>query len=176
MIYPGELRSVICETAAPVGRALWLEVGRAATAVGGRVEPCFLPSEPHPSSPAPKPGLAFRRRGAALLATLVIALFLCPPLAADDFQGLGLHERQGPAYAKNGAAIGAELQVNTYVTGWQVAPFVRTDDDGEFVVAWVSQGSSGTDTDLGSIQVFTSRIFAGGFESGDTAGWSVAVP
>jgi hypothetical protein len=52
---------------------------------------------------------------------------------------------QGQRYASNGSAQGAQFQVNTYTTGYQSAPSVAADADGNFVVAWNSPGSSGTD-------------------------------
>ena len=49
------------------------------------------------------------------------------------------------------AALGGEFQVNTYTTSQQSNPAVARDADGDFVVVWGSMGSSGTDTDYGSI-------------------------
>jgi hypothetical protein len=48
--------------------------------------------------------------------------------------------------------IGPEFQVNTYTSMSQNVPAVSTDGAGGFVVVWESYGSSGTDTDLSSIQ------------------------
>lgn len=45
-----------------------------------------------------------------------------------------------------------DIQVNSYTTGEQRGPSVALDADGDLVVAWLSSSSSGTDTDLGSIQ------------------------
>ena len=53
---------------------------------------------------------------------------------------------QGQRYASDGSPQGAEFQVNTYTTGSQTAPSVAADADGDFVVVWDSDGSSGTDT------------------------------
>ena len=49
---------------------------------------------------------------------------------------------------------GAQFQVNTYTTSHQTTPFgsVAVDADGDFVVVWISNGSSGTDTDVRSVQ------------------------
>ena len=60
---------------------------------------------------------------------------------------------QGQRYASNGSTQGAQFQVNTYTTDTQTYPSVAADADGDFVVAWQSLGSSGTDTDGFSIQV-----------------------
>ena len=59
---------------------------------------------------------------------------------------------QGQRYASDGSAQGAQFQVNTYTTGNQRAPSVAADADGDFVVVWDSDGSSGTDTSGFSIQ------------------------
>lgn len=77
-----------------------------------------------------------------------------------------------------GAGVGAEFQINTYTTSFQVGPSVGIDGDGRFVVAWQSDGSGGTDTDDASVhaQRFATLIFADGFESGNTSAWSVTVP
>jgi len=59
---------------------------------------------------------------------------------------------QGQRYASNGSAQGGEFQVNTYTTSDQSRPSVATDMDGDFVVAWESYGSFGTDTTSVSVQ------------------------
>jgi hypothetical protein len=59
---------------------------------------------------------------------------------------------QGQRYASDGSMQGAQFQVNTYTTGAQQLPSVAADADGDFVVAWNSYGSSGTDTSYQSIQ------------------------
>jgi hypothetical protein len=59
---------------------------------------------------------------------------------------------QGQRYASNGSAEGAQFQVNSYTTSYQLYPSVATGADGGFVVVWWSVGSSGTDTDSYSIQ------------------------
>lgn len=49
-------------------------------------------------------------------------------------------------YDGAGTAVGAEFQVNTYTTSRQKLPVVAADPQGNFVVAWSSYGSTGTDT------------------------------
>ena len=44
---------------------------------------------------------------------------------------------QGQRYDAAGP-VGPEFQINTYTTGYQVAPAVATHADGSFVVAWTS--------------------------------------
>ena len=44
-------------------------------------------------------------------------------------------------YDNTGATVGGEFQVNTYTTGSQLAPSATMDTDGNFVVAWQSNGS-----------------------------------
>lgn len=132
--------------------------------------------------------------------------------AAGDFvvswQSLGsgggdveLESVQGQRFASDGAAIGAQFQVNSYTTNGQTYPAVAVDAFGDFVVAWQSYGSYGSDPDL-SIQgqrfcaggdadgdgICVSRdcddndptpdcpIFSDGFESGSLSAWSAHVP
>ncbi len=59
---------------------------------------------------------------------------------------------QAQRFAANGAALGAQFQVNTYTTGGQLNPQVAVDGSGNFVVVWNSYGSVGTDGDSASIQ------------------------
>ncbi len=51
-----------------------------------------------------------------------------------------------------GTARADEVQVNTYTTGSQHQPAVAMDADGDMVVVWGSEGSSGTDSSYTSIQ------------------------
>ena len=59
---------------------------------------------------------------------------------------------QGQRFAADGSAAGGEFQVNTYTTSYQSAPAVAMDADGDFVAAWLSTGSYGTDSSGGSVQ------------------------
>lgn len=52
--------------------------------------------------------------------------------------------------------MGAEFQVNSYTTNGQTKPEVAVGIGGDFVVAWRSDDSSGTDDGSDSIQA---RIF-----------------
>jgi hypothetical protein len=47
-------------------------------------------------------------------------------------------------YNSVGLPQGSEFQVNTYTTGEQVAPWVSIDNDGDFVIAWTSNGQDGS--------------------------------
>jgi D-aminopeptidase len=58
---------------------------------------------------------------------------------------------QGQRFAANGAALG-EFQVNSYTTAYQGRPSVAMDPDGNFVVAWSSNGSLESDASDQSIQ------------------------
>ena len=49
-------------------------------------------------------------------------------------------------------AVGPEFHVNTYTTGYQYNASVAVAPAGDFMVVWRSGGSTGTDTDRGSIQ------------------------
>jgi hypothetical protein len=73
---------------------------------------------------------------------------------------------QGQSYDASGNMVGAQFQVNTYTTGSQgesfSGPEIAVDTNGDFVVVWSSEGSSGSDTSFRSIQ---GQRFAGfGFE------------
>ena len=59
---------------------------------------------------------------------------------------------QGQRYASDGTALGPEFQVNTYTTNAQTIPRVASEADGDFLVVWGSNGSSGTDSSGESIQ------------------------
>ena len=48
--------------------------------------------------------------------------------------------------------MGDEFQVNTYTTNRQLNASVGVDAAGDFVVAWMSYGSSGSDNSTYSIQ------------------------
>ncbi|MEO8276353.1 MAG: hypothetical protein ABI639_09040 [Thermoanaerobaculia bacterium] len=59
---------------------------------------------------------------------------------------------QAQRFAANGAALGAQFQVNTYTPSVQQYPTVAVNSGGDFVVAWQSLGSNGTDSDSTSIR------------------------
>jgi hypothetical protein len=59
---------------------------------------------------------------------------------------------QGQRYASDGSPQGAEFQINTYTNSHQALPSVAKEPDGDFVVAWESYGSAGTDSEYQSIQ------------------------
>ncbi len=52
----------------------------------------------------------------------------------------------------DGTPEGSEFQVNTYTSSVQTLPAIAVADDGDFVIAWQSRGSAGTDTDTNSVQ------------------------
>ncbi len=81
----------------------------------------------------------------------------------------------GRPYTADGEAQSEAMQLNSYTTELQTSVDLTVDADG-FVATWTSGGSAGTDTDGASVQqrLFDwegSRIFADGFESGDTSAW-----
>jgi hypothetical protein len=59
---------------------------------------------------------------------------------------------QGQRYDANLAPVGGNFQVNTYTTADQGNPSIAADATGNFVVAWDSYGSDGTDGSTWSIQ------------------------
>ncbi len=66
-----------------------------------------------------------------------------------DSEGLSI---QGRVYASNGVPAPSQIQVNTYTTGHQRFPRVAVDADGDFLVTWQGDGSSGNDDQPPSIQ------------------------
>ncbi len=58
----------------------------------------------------------------------------------------------GQRFAADGDFLGAEFQVNSYTTGVQRFATVAVGSSGDFVVAWSSTDSSGTDSDGYSVQ------------------------
>ncbi len=94
--------------------------------------------------------------------------------ATGDTSSRSVHARR---YLANGTPLEAEFQVNTYTTNYQNRPAVATDARGNFVVAWQSLGSNGSDTDAQS--VWAQRydgLFRDSFESGGLSRWSAALP
>ena len=59
---------------------------------------------------------------------------------------------QAQRFDGDGAPVGTEFQVNSYTTSLQGNPAVSPDGSGGFVVAWESNGSSGSDNSSYSIQ------------------------
>ena len=81
----------------------------------------------------------------------------------------------GQRFASDGNPSGEEFQVNTYTTNQQIHSVVAMQSNDDFVVVWYS--GSNTVSQDGSRQsvhgqLFTTPIFADGFESGDTTAWS----
>ncbi len=79
--------------------------------------------------------------------------------SAGDNSGSSIRARR---FNTVGTPIGPDFQVNNYTTGNQALPGLDVLDDGRFAVVWSSQGSAGTDTASGSIQMRT-------FSDGGTA-------
>jgi hypothetical protein len=65
----------------------------------------------------------------------------------------GASSIQGQRFGIDGSPVAGEFQVNTYTTSEQVYPSVTGMGAGGFVVVWMSEGSSGTDTSGLSVQM-----------------------
>ena len=72
---------------------------------------------------------------------------------------------QARRFAADGSPIGDDFQVNTFISGRQSRPAVAAGVNGNFVVAWDSDGSSGTDAS--SLSVQARRFAADGSPIGD---------
>jgi len=81
--------------------------------------------------------------------------------SATDASAASVH---GQRYDATGSADGAEFQVNTYTTNYQVQPAVGMTGSGSFVVAWQSNG--GTGPDISSYSIHAQRFDAAGSPSG----------
>ena len=78
----------------------------------------------------------------------------------NDGDGYGVALRR---YTSSGAAIGLELQVNSYTVSDQDSGAVAMDDDGDFVVVWASLGQDGNFNGVFA-RLFTSSGAAVGVE------------
>jgi hypothetical protein len=58
-----------------------------------------------------------------------------------DGSGYGVYAQR---YNASGVAQGSEFRVNTYTTNGQFYPSIAMDSDGDFVIAWSSQGQDGS--------------------------------
>lgn len=66
---------------------------------------------------------------------------------------------QSQRFDSAGTPIGGQFQVNSYTNGTQLRPRVASGTPAEFVIAWLSLGSSGGDTD--SYSVHGRRVVSG---------------
>ncbi|MBW2992621.1 thrombospondin type 3 repeat-containing protein, partial [Candidatus Woesearchaeota archaeon] len=64
-------------------------------------------------------------------------------------------------YYSNGSKTGGEFRVNTYITGWQDSASAAMDADGDFVIAWRSDGQDGS-----SYGVYAQRYDSDGSTAG----------
>ena len=76
----------------------------------------------------------------------------------QDGSGHGVYARR---FDSTGGGLGNEFRVNTFTTNNQLFPAVAMDADGDFVVAWQSQGQDGSGTGI-----FAQRFSAGGAPAG----------
>jgi hypothetical protein len=72
----------------------------------------------------------------------VVAWASAGSFGSDTGYGSSIQARR---YASDGASLGGEFQVNTYTTDYQTRPVVASAGDGDFVIAWQSYGSAGSD-------------------------------
>lgn len=92
-------------------------------------------------------------------------------LGAGDGSGSGVRARH---VAATGIPTSASFVVNSITTGDQTAPAVAIASNGDFVLAWTSEISNGSDASGRSIQLrrFRAAVFADGFEGGDVSRWT----
>ena len=84
---------------------------------------------------------------------------------------------QGRRFGADGRVLDPQFQANTWTTDSQQLPAAGVDALGNFVVAWSSFGSSGSDTAYDSVQAQRyDGILRDGFETGDTTRWSSTAP
>jgi hypothetical protein len=89
-----------------------------------------------------------------------------------------IYSIQARRLTSDGVPLGSQFQVNTYTTASQYHPRVAIAPSGEFVLAWSSDGSAGSDSSGPSVQArrFRPPFFMDGFESGDFSRWSAEEP
>ena len=84
---------------------------------------------------------------------------------------------QTPDIQARQVGVGNDFVVNTLTTGNQKYAAIGADPAGNFIVAWSSSGSLGTDTSGYSVQAQRyDALFRDGFETNATGRWSSAVP
>lgn len=84
---------------------------------------------------------------------------------------------QARRFGSGGAALTAEFQVNTYTPSYQREPAATADGLGNFVVAWQSFGSNGSDAEGYGVHARRyDQLFRDGFTTGNTSRWSVVAP
>ena len=84
---------------------------------------------------------------------------------------------QSQHYDATGAPDGGQVLVNSYTTSTQNAAAIASDGLGNFVLTWQSFGSSGSDSDVLSVQAQRyDGLFRDGFDSGGPSRWSATVP
>ncbi len=87
---------------------------------------------------------------------------------SQDGSDLGIFAQ---AFDADGERIGTELRVNAWTTGAQSFPSVAAAGSDRFLVAWQSVAQDGSSSGIFA-RVVELPLFADGFESGDTSGWS----
>jgi hypothetical protein len=68
---------------------------------------------------------------------------------SSDTDGFSI---RGRAFSKGGLPLWGEFQANSYTTNLQSSPAVALDSNGDFAIVWQSNGSSGSDNSLYSVQ------------------------
>ena len=89
----------------------------------------------------------------------------------------GAYSVQARRFGPAGGALTPEFQVNTYTPSYQREPAVSADGAGNFVVAWQSFGSNGTDGEGYGVHARRyDQLFRDGFGSGNSARWTSTTP
>jgi hypothetical protein len=70
----------------------------------------------------------------------------------SDGLDTAMNSIQGQRYSSQGAPLGLQFEVNSYTTGDQRSASVAVGPTGDFVIVWLSEGSSGSDNSGWSIQ------------------------
>jgi alpha-acetolactate decarboxylase len=91
----------------------------------------------------------------------------------QDGSGLGIF---GQNFSANGAAVGAEFQVNTHATDDQAFQTVSGLSDGGFVVTWVSEQSGAFTGVFGQRYAANGRAVGGEFQIGDSTSGNQDLP
>ena len=80
----------------------------------------------------------------------------------------------GRRFDASGAPVGGDFRINTYTSSYQSGAAIAADPDGDFVVAWSSQGADGDGYGI-SGQRYGDLIFQDNFESDGVSRWSASI-
>jgi hypothetical protein len=82
----------------------------------------------------------------------------------------------GRAFDASGASFGGDFRINDPLPLDRTSPAIAVRPNGDFVVAWESDGQDGSGFGIRARMFQGSFLFRDGFESENTAAWTLTVP